>query len=95
MKTQVEACRESCSESYRTAHISGCIAAIVVMTVFAGAKLGYYLPVSMSSLRIMLFPLLAYVLVGAGMLWNLGRSIKRAKIADELVLMAADVPPLL
>ena len=95
MKSQVDVCREACSESYKTAHISACIAAIAVMAVFAVAKLGGYLPASMSSLRIMLFPLLAYALVGAGMLWTLGRSIKRARIADELAPTAAEVPQLI
>lgn len=94
MKSQVEVCRESCDVSYKAAHVGGCIAAISVMAVFAVAKLSGYMPSSMSLLRIMLFPLLAYALVGAGMLWKLGRSIKRAKIADELTPMAVDVPQL-
>lgn len=91
MKSQVDACRESCSESYKAAHNGGCVAAIAVMAAVAGAKLSGYMPAGMSLPRILLFPSIAYALVFAGRLWKLGRSIKRAKIADELTPMAADI----
>lgn len=92
MKTNVEACRESCGGSYRAAHIGGCIAAIAVMVIFVTAKHCGYLPASMTALRIMLLPVLAYGLVGAAMLWTLGRAIKRAQVADDLALLVVDVP---
>jgi hypothetical protein len=92
MKSPVDVCRESSSKSCKTAHIGGCIAAIAVMAVLAIAKLGGYPPASMNAFRLMLFPFIAYGFVAAGMLWTLGRSIKRAKITDESAPMAADVP---
>ena len=92
MKTEVEVCRESCGASYSAAHIGGCIAAIAIMVICVIAKRCGYLPASMTALRIMLLPVLAYGLIGAAMLWTLGRAIKRAKIADDLALLVVDVP---
>ena len=92
MKSQVELCRESSGASCSEAHIAGCIAAIIVMAVFVPAKLFGYLPASMTTLRIMSLPVLAYGLVAAGMLWKLGRAIKRAKTVDDLTPTSIAIP---
>lgn len=83
MKSQVDLCRESSGTSCSEAHIAGCIAAIAVMALFVAAKLAGCLPPSMTALRIMVLPVLAYGIVGGAMLWKHGRAIKRAKLADD------------
>lgn len=94
MKSKVDACRESCSGKLKAAHIGGCIAAIVVTVVLVVAKLGSYLPASMTSLRITLVSLLAYGLVSAAMCWKLGRAIKRAKAEDDSAAAGVVIPQL-
>jgi hypothetical protein len=93
MNNHVEVCRASCGRSYGMAHLGGCFAAIIVMVVLVPAKLANLLPDGMTALRVMLWPVLAYALVFAAMLWNLGRAIKRARAIDEAALAASAVPP--
>jgi hypothetical protein len=93
MNNHVDDCRESCGRSYGMAHLGGCFAAIIVMAVLVPAKLANLLPDGMTALRVMLWPVLAYGLVFAAMLWRLGRAIKRARAIDEAAHAASAVPP--
>lgn len=84
MSPVVDVCRETRGQACQAAHIGGCIAAIIVMIVIVPAKLWGELPASMTTARLMLFPVLAYGLVVAAMLWKVGRAIKRSQtIADK------------
>ena len=95
MNSEWNAFRASRGKSYSAAHISGCIAAIVVMAVLVVAKRGGYLPASMHLQRLAVFTILAYGFVAAGMLWRLGRGAKRMKEAEEgSTLMGGMRPPL-
>ncbi|WP_428306682.1 hypothetical protein [Lacipirellula sp.] len=92
MSTAIDSCREARGEACKAAHIGGCVAAIVVMTIVVPAKLGGYLPASVSSVRLLLFPVLAYGLGVAAMLWSLGRAIKRSQSVKDAVEIPAARP---
>ncbi|WP_428304360.1 hypothetical protein [Lacipirellula sp.] len=68
MSAVIDSSREARGKACKAAHIGGCIAAIVVMIIVVPAKLGGYLPASVSSARLLLFPVLAYGLGVAAML---------------------------
>ncbi|BBO33385.1 hypothetical protein [Lacipirellula parvula] len=92
MSTAIGSCREARGEACKAAHIGGCVAAIVVIAIVVPAKLGGYLPAGMSSVRLLLFPVLAYGLVVAAMLWKLGRAMKRSQAVQDEVEIAAARP---
>lgn len=86
MKSQDELDRETCRMAYRAAHLSGCIAALFAAALLAPAKISGLLPPGMGWLRIILILPLAYGLVAAARLWNLGRAAKRANAMTEAAL---------
>jgi hypothetical protein len=92
MSAPIDYCREARGKACKAAHIGGCVAAIVVMAIAVPAKLGGHLPASVSSARLLLFPVLAYGLVVAAMLWKLGRAIKRSQAVQDGVEIAAARP---
>ena len=62
------------------------------MAVIVPTKLGGYVPASMTSLRLMLLPVLAYGLIFCAMLWRLGRSIKQLKAAEDELPIEREIP---
>ncbi len=89
MKTNhVDACRELYRGSFKKANLVACLAGIVALAVLIPAEMAGYLPVEMSTVRIMLFALMIYGLAFAMMLWIPGRAMKKSHAQDDAEMVA-------